>query len=226
MKLTFRGKSASAKIGEGIYSAADAARIFRIPYSKAQYWFKYYAKNKLFDSIGYRYHFEIRDIVAVNFLSLIEMYVFYSLKDENISIHEIVRIHQTMAEHLNTPYPFANQDISVLGKNVFFGASYTNAKNLQSSLAEFIVPLAKKIEFGDQRMAKKFYPLGISKSIVVNPENQFGQPIIEGTNILAETIYDYYLAGESIGFIAKLYKLDSRKVEDAIAFCAPLPKAA
>lgn len=226
MKVIFKEKSATAKLGEGIYTAADAARIFRIPYPKAQYWFKYYAKNKLYKSIGFRYYFEVRDIVAVNFLSLIEMYIFYSLKDEDISIHEIIRIHKNMAEHLKTPYPFASKDISILGKNVFFGSELTNAKNLQTTLSDFLAPLVKKIEFGDQRMAKKFYPLGTSRSVVVNPDNQFGQPVIDGTNILAETIYDYHLGGESIDFIAKLYNLDTKNVEDAIAFCKPLPKAA
>jgi hypothetical protein len=54
-------------IGGGIYTAADAARILKVPYPKANYWFKYYAKEKLASSGNFRYHFQVRDVVAVNF---------------------------------------------------------------------------------------------------------------------------------------------------------------
>ena len=37
---------AIGKMGGGIYTASDAAKILRIPYTKSRYWFKYYAQNK------------------------------------------------------------------------------------------------------------------------------------------------------------------------------------
>lgn len=214
-------KTATAEIGQGIYTAADAARILGIPYPKANYWFRYYAKNK-FESLGYRYYFQIKDIVAVNFLTLIEMGVFYRMKEKKIKTNVIIAAHNSLSDHLKTPYPFAKASFFTDGKKLLFGenTSYLISadRKLQSTFIGHLHPYVEKIEFGAGKLAHKFYPLGKESSIVVNPENQFGQPIIEGTNILAATVYDYYLGGEKPEFIAKLFDISPKSVQDAIQF--------
>lgn len=214
MTITFKN------LGEGIYSATDAHRILGLPFAKTKYWFEYYAKHKLFGSVGHQYHFTVKDTVAVNFLSLIEMYVFFALKENKIKTQTIVQAHKTMAEILNTPYPFAKEDIYI-GKELVFdnkGTLITADKSQSLVISEFIKSQSKKITFDDKRLAHKFYPLGKDRTVVVNPQNQFGQPIIEGTNILSETLYNLYLGGDSKEFIAKLYNITPQNVIDAIEF--------
>ena len=63
--------------------------------------------------------------------------------------------------------------------------------------------------------------MGKDKHIIVDPHYQFGQPVIENTNILAETIFDLNQAGESPEFISRLYQLNVKEVEDAIALFTP-----
>jgi len=208
-------------VGQGIYTAADAARILKVPYPKANYWFKYYAKQKFASSTHFKYHFQIRDIIAVNFLTLIEMYVFYTLKEKGIKTNSIMEAHSTMADFLKTPYPFAKEDIYVNNKALLFSHNdllISADKNLQTVIVQVLKPFLNKIQFNDDRMANRFYPMGKKKAIVVNPENQFGQPVIEGTNILAQTVYLLSKAGESSRSIAKLYDLDIKQVRDAIEF--------
>lgn len=43
-------------------------------------------------------------------------------------------------------------------------------------------PFYKKIRFSNKNIAHKFYPLGIEKNVVVDPNHQVGQPIIDNTN--------------------------------------------
>lgn len=214
-------KTATATIGEGIYTAVDVSRILKIPYSKVKYWFQYHVKYKLFDTIGYRYYFPIKDTIAVNFLTLIEMYVFYTLKEKKIKTSEIILSHKNMSKFLNTPYPFAMDHVFVMGRDISFGNidSLISATNLSRIIPQVAKLFAEKITFSDERMATKFYPLGIDKSIVVNPKNQFGHPIIDGTNILVDTIYDYYLGGNDKAFIAELFDISINNVKDAIQFC-------
>jgi uncharacterized protein (DUF433 family) len=210
-----------AKIGEGIFTAPDISRIFKIPYPKAKYWFKYYIRNKLFDTIGYRYFFPIKDTIAINFLSLIEMYVFYTFKEKNIKTHNIIRVHTELAKYLKTPYPFASEEFYIYGGKVFFGQfdSLKEALDIdQRFISDFIAPFIEKIKFDDRRLASKFYPLGRNRSVVINPENQFGQPTIDGTNILTATLFEYYLGNESIKSIANLFDLSIENVQDAIEF--------
>lgn len=217
----------TAKIGQGIYTAADASRIFKIPYTKAKYWFSYYAKNKLSGSIGFQYHFQIKDTIAVNFLTLIEMYVFYESKERGIKTSTIIKAHTNMSKLLKTPYPFAKQDIYTDEISLLFekdGLFITTDTKHQILITDFLEPFFKKILYNDIRLAKKFYPLGINKSVVINPNNQFGSPTIDGTNILTTTLYNLYQGGESVESIAKLYNISKQNVADAIEFS--IPKAA
>lgn len=212
---------AKATIGEGIYTAADASRILKIPYSKAVYWFRDYAKVKLSKSTNFKYHFEVRDCIAVNFLSLIEMNVFYTLKEHGVKTKAILAAHASMSLALKSPYPFATKKLYVDGGAILFGEldELTHADaTLQTVISKFIAPLVKRISFNKAGIATKFYPLGEKKSIVINPENQFGQPIIEGTNILAATILSLHKGGEKPASIAKLYNISTKNIRDAIKF--------
>lgn len=208
------------RIGDGIYTAKDASRIFKIPYSKVNYWFQWYLKKGKF-KLDYQYHFAIKDTLAVNFLTLIEMYVFYTLKENGVKTSAILKAHSILSEKLKTPYPFAQEDYYSLGNKIYFGNSTQLAsadEKVQFTFRETLVPYSKKINFGENRLAHKFYPLGSSRSVVVDPSHQFGQPTITGTNILVATIYDWHLSKESNDFIAELYKIPVQSVVDAIDF--------
>jgi len=214
-------RNATPQIGHGIYTAADASRILKIPYPKANYWFNYYAKQKLSNTTDYIYHFEVKNIIAVNFLTLIEMYVFYALKEKGVRTSKIIEAHTAMSDLLQTAYPFAKEDIYVNNKSLLFGSDdqlITADKNLQIVIVQVLKTFISKVHFNDDRVAKKFYPLGKEKCVVVNPENQFGQPVIDGTNILAETIYNLSRGGDSHEYIAKLYDITANQVSDAIEF--------
>lgn len=63
--------------------------------------------------------------------------------------------------------------------------------------------------------------LGKEHDIVVDPHHQFGQPVIQGTNINAATIFSMYQSGESVWTIGTLYDITEEQVNDAILFCKP-----
>ena len=214
--------TAVAGMGTGIYTSFDAAKILRIPPRKSWYWFNYYVKYKFFESIGYQYHFDIKDITAVDFLTLIEMYVFYILKDDiKMNSRNIIKYHKILSDELNTPYPFACSDIYAAKTSLIFEKQHRlkNADDLQQTfIEEFVLPFYRKISFGEDNIASKYHPLGKNSSIIVDPQRQFGKPIIKGTNIITDTLYDLYLGGDSIDFIARLYDITKNNVKDAIAF--------
>jgi uncharacterized protein (DUF433 family) len=63
--------------------------------------------------------------------------------------------------------------------------------------------------------------MGKDNHIIVDPHHQFGQPVIENTNILAETVFDLSQAGDTPEFISGLYQLKVKEVENAIALFTP-----
>jgi uncharacterized protein (DUF433 family) len=132
----------------------------------------------------------------------------------------IFTAHEQIARQLHTPFPFASAKILTDGKKILYeiedGVTINADKSRQIALADIIKNFCRKIEFSDDQLAERYFPLGKEKNVVVDPHHQFGQPTIARTNVLAESINDLHEAGESISFIARLYHLPESDVEAAI----------
>jgi uncharacterized protein (DUF433 family) len=89
---------------------------------------------------------------------------------------------------------------------------------MQTDFVEFIRKFANKIEFNSNKVAEKFWPAGRKSDVVINPHHQFGQPVLNGTNINAEVIFSMYESGEPIEALGILYDLTPKQVSDAISF--------
>jgi len=158
----------------------------------------------------------------VNFLTMIEFYVFYKMREHQISASKILKAHDYLAKTLNTPYPFASRQVLINGKDVLYnpdGELWINAdKSEQIVIYEILKEFSVKIDFTDTRIAKRFWPLGRDRAVVVDPHHKFGQPILKGTNINTATIFAMYSSGEQIATISELYDISPEEIQDAIAF--------
>ncbi len=211
------------KLGYGIYTVADVAKVLGIPPEKVRYWLKQYWDSWLLPEAGERNSWGERKDKTVNFYTMVEFYVFYQLRKHKVSTNRIIKSHRLLREKFNTPYPFACYRIMTDGKAILFspdGDSIVDANpNFQYNLKQIIENFLKKIEFGDtDQIARRLYPVAESQNIVVDPHHQFGQPVVKGTNILAGTLFSLFIGGEKPAFIADIYDLKQEEVEDAIRF--------
>jgi uncharacterized protein (DUF433 family) len=208
------------QLGGGIYTIPDVSRILGLPQQRARTWLIEYWNSRFSSGRGYSWG-QGKD-KAINFLALIEFYVFYQLRFHGVSAQRAVKAHDLISKTLKNPYPFATSKILTDGKSVLFSPDVNTIINadptLQYNLKEIIERFCTKIEFGDDFLANRFFPQGTQSVIVVDPEHQFGQPVISGTNIPAETIYNYIRGGDKINFIARLYELTEKQVKDAVDF--------
>jgi uncharacterized protein (DUF433 family) len=211
------------KLGNGIYSIPDLALILQLPQQKVRRWLNNFWDLRLGNKYEGRYSWGNGREKATNFLTLIEFYVFYQLRENKVSAKTILEAHELMAQQLNTPYPFASAEVLTEGRNIFYtlqdGTTLYADKSRQIVIKKAIESFCRKIEFSNEKLAKRYWPLGKNHEIVVDPQHQFGQPVINGTNINASVIYSMYESGEPISAIGILYDLTERQVNDAIAFC-------
>lgn len=214
-------------LGEGIFTAYDAAHILDIRYGKVNYWFNNQVKEQFRKTTNHNYFFDYQDIRAVNFFSLIELFVFNALRTgkDRLKPKKIIEYHAFLSSVLNTPYPFATSRWLRSGNEIILSLDEWDSQlvsansSFQLLIRDVIEPYTKRIVFDvEDGLAFKYYPLADSKNIVVNRYNQFGQPVIEGTNIKTSTIFTYHTGGESIESIAELYNLTKDQVEDAIEY--------
>lgn len=121
-------------------------------------------------------------------------------------------------------FPFAQKEvienITTDGKKIYLcvGDDAITLDGSRQLNLSFIKIFFKRLEFNDDSLASKLWPLGKDKAVVCDPDHKFGQPVIVGTNIQTEAVYKMYLAKEPIAFIASLYELPEQQVKDAISF--------
>jgi uncharacterized protein (DUF433 family) len=213
------------ELGRGIYTASDISHILGFPVSKVSRYLNNYWDNKsgkeLFKET---YSWSVDNkIKAVNFYVLIELYTFISLQDLGISNQKIFKTRAQIAKDTNSQYPFATAGILCDGKTIWyeFEKSIVNSDgSKQTNLKNIITEFSKRIDFNQKdNIAERFYPSGKTKSVVVDPNHQFGLPVIKGTNINTDVIFSMYNSGEKIKNLSILYDVTTKEIKDTIEFC-------
>ena len=208
-------KIESARLGEGIYLPIDVSMILKLPYHRVKYLMETYWRNYTFGKKGNK---------AINFYSLIEFYTYYQLREKEYTSRQIKDFHDLLTKHLNTKYPFASVRVMTPTKKTsksmiwyeYLGNYLKGDGKQQPYIQSFVKPFLKQIEFGEDLIAKRFFPLHHTENIVVDPMHQFGQPVINGTNIQTRTIFNLFEAGETKRTICLLYDISDSQVDDAI----------
>ena len=209
------------QLGDGYYTISDISDILQIERHKISYLVRSYWNDKLSKQRQFKYLYDTERVLAVNFLALLEINIFYILKQNGIGYKKALLAQDIFAKKFNSNYPFAHESFYISGSDILFkesGAFVKADMSRQLAIEQMIKPFSKKIEYNKDDMAIAFYPLGKEKSIVVNPEHQFGEPVIKKTNILASTIAQMHEAGDSIELISDLYKINKSSIQDAVAF--------
>lgn len=199
-------------LGTGIFLTPDISLILGIKSQKVNNWLNNYWTEKI-------HYFEKSK--TVNFLTMIEVYVFNTLLEKGISRKKIKKFHKELARKFNNQFPFANKTLYYSKsdiytdeqKDVYFDSTMNYIIN------DFIIPFADKIDFSEQtNRAVRFYPQGKDSSIVVDPNIQFGRPIIKGTRITIDVIQDLLKKETEHEEIAFMYDIDEKSISEIIDF--------
>ena len=216
----------TSRLGYGIYTIPDISRILSLKYFKVQRLLNEYWDNRIASILGQKYSWSDGKSKAVSFHTLVEFYTFFHLRESGITTNRILDAHQELSKMYETVFPFANErilkGIGTIGKKLVFQIDDQKIINLdftkQLNLL-FVREFIKKLDFDEEDLANRLWPLGKEKLIVVDPNHQFGQPTIIGTNILPSTIFNLIKAKEPKRFISATYEISEKHISDALEFC-------
>jgi uncharacterized protein (DUF433 family) len=157
---------------------------------------------------------------------LIEILFIYSFEKYGLSLQNIRKAADRATKLLDTAHPFATKSFFTDGKTILIKiAQEDNIPDLLDLLKkqyqmEPIINqfLLESLDFNKYDLAEKWWPLGKESRIVVDPERNFGKPIINDKNIRIDTIYDLYHRNKNITEIAEWYEIDERAINEAIQF--------
>lgn len=212
------------QLGNGIFTTQEIAQILRLPYYKVRKWITQYWDGELGDFYEKNYSWSINNSKAVGFHTLIEFYVMMQFAEAGVKTREVLNAHKELSMFYKTNFPFATKEVL---DNIHTDKSkiYLNRNGDTISLdgskqfnLEIIKIFFQNLDFDNDMLASRFWPLGKKHKIVCDPHHKFGQPVISGTNIQSEAIYKMFLAEEPISFIASVYEITVKDVKDAIEF--------
>ena len=74
-----------------------------------------------------------------------------------------------------------------------------------------------QIEY-DDKLAARWFPVGKTVPIVVDPRLSAGLPVIKGRGVTVQAIHKRFKSGLRINFIAKDFEMDTALIETALQY--------
>ena len=229
-------------LGTGIYSPADAARLLGLDRARVRRWvngYTYYYRYNKVESRRKQVAVIQPDLppigkdVALSFVELMELRVVRTLIEKGLSLQHIRAVARLAASHFNTRHPFASQRVFTDGKGVFMHAAQEGPDFVQvqkERIRQIIAgpifePWLDEIEFDEQTsLAAKWWPMGKSVPVLLNPRVAFGAPVIEGTR-LRTSVVAAKAGVTSAEDVAQRYRIGADAIEAAIRFESQLAAA-
>ncbi len=202
------------------YTARDAARLTRLPYSTVQYWTK-----------GRPGHPPvIKAKGQLSFLNLVEVHMLGVFRRfHQVPLQQLRRVVTTLAKrHPDERHPLATRRFWTDGKSVFtdeIGKLVSLDAPGQLALRKVVESYAARVEWRGSS-PRRLFPFTTKpevessepslQSVMIDPEVAFGRPVITGTRITTRVLFERFEAGESAAELARDYEIEVAQVEDAI----------
>ena len=219
--------SVSTLVGKGIYPIPEAARLSKVSERRIRYWLK------RIDSEGAREtgklwhgeHQPIKNKVVLGFLDLQEVRFVEEFLKAGVTWRLLRAAHEVARYRYQTEHPFCTRDFVTDGKHIIEQLKhapghieYEEIAKTQRVFPSVVRPFIKDLEFSSDRQLLRWWPLGTRRSVVLDPQRQFGQPIISDGGIATEVLYLAARQGQTEKEVASWYEVEESAVRDAVNF--------
>ncbi|MFY9345774.1 MAG: DUF433 domain-containing protein [Planctomycetota bacterium] len=202
------------------YTAQDAARYTRLPYSTVLYW----ARGR----DGRPPVIRAKD--GLSFLNLVEIHMLGVFRRfHGVTLQKLRKVVVGLAKRYpNERHPLATRKFWTDGKSVFteeIGKLVSLDQPGQLALPRVVECYAARVQW-DGSAPRRLFPFTTRpemerlepepRSVVIDPRVAFGRPVVAGTRITTRALYERFEAGESMAALATDYDIEQRQVEDAI----------
>lgn len=164
--------------------------------------------------------------VEVSFLQLAEIVIVSQFRRKYIPLQRIRKAHQFARNTWQLEYPFARLSLRTDGARVLrqFEEAEPGApllvlapESAQWTLPQYVSEAIQAFDFQDD-LASRWFPVGRSVPIVIDPQFSAGLPTIPDRRLTIRAIYNRWKFGQSMDFIAEDYMLQREVVEGALRY--------
>lgn len=217
-----------------MYPLSRAARLVGTDSRTARRWlrgysWKYHDGRRASGPLWSLEYAEDEDLGAeqvLSFRDLLELRTVARFIQQGVSLR-VVRATIDVAREVLGDYPLHSRRFVTDGKKIFLDAvnlagdvELLDLKARQYTIDAVIRPsLIEGIEYDDNAVALRWFPNPRQKSIVLDPQVQFGEPIVAASGVPTNTLAAAYMAeGKDLGRVARLYRVTPQAVKAAVAF--------
>jgi uncharacterized protein (DUF433 family) len=234
----------SPMLGIGLYPLSEAAKLAQLDAQTTRRWaegydFRYRGELRhspgvmglALEPIGGR-----RDLT---FPEMLTLRLVKGFRGAGLTLRTIKRVAEVAAADYGTATPLVTRRFRTDGRNVFIELQAArpdldapafparerqriNVLSRQREFGEIVEPsLFQNLEWDDD-LAARWWPLGRSRSVMVDPRTLFGAPHIEGTRVptaaVAATVRAEGSDAEAIAFVADWHGISPAQTKDAVEF--------
>lgn len=218
-----------ALLGVGLYTAAEAASLIRIPALRIRRWLAGYAHGPReaqtwSDPLWTPQLPRTGQDVALGFRDLMELRFVAAFVTAGISLHSIRRALAIGRQMVGDERPFSTSRFHTDGRTIFLRVSdeveeptLIDLLRRQYAFHRVVEPSFRDIDFGGG-VAERWWPMSHRSRVVVDPRRNFGHPIVTEHGVPTRALVDAVAAEGSVTKAAKVFDLSVSAVRDALAF--------
>jgi len=216
-------------LGTGMYPLPRAARLVGAELRTVRRWLKGYAwkcgdGRKVSGPLWTLQHAqdeEFGDEQVLGFQDLLELRTVARFIAQGVSL-QVIRATIDVARETLGDYPLHAKRFVTDGKKIFLGEDpkLLDVRRQQFAMDAVIRPsLLEGIEYGANAAALRWFPVPRKRLVVLDPQVQFGEPIVARGGVPTDTLAAACKAeGDNVERVARLYRVTPQEVRAAVAF--------
>ncbi len=126
---------------------------------------------------------------------------------------------------LGVSHPFATHKLKTNGRRIFLQVgeqagdrALLEVAHHQRVFEPFIAPFLVGLDFDDDDLANRWWPIGKDREVIIDPARSFGKPIVNSAAVPTAVLARAVSAEKSIERVARWYQVSERAVGDAVEF--------
>jgi len=205
------------RLGVGLYSVPEASRLVKVSSQQVRHWID--------PQEGLIQRVLSPEEQTITFLELMELHFVQMFRQAGVSLQTIRSAAKTAARHFECRHPFTVHRFDTDGRTIFATLIQTerrkalieDLKHGQYVFEKIIRPFFKKLQY-HQDDAIRFWPLGATNRIVLDPHRHFGKPIDAPTGVPTKTLFHAIKAGDDPSTVATWLNVPAAAVAAAVKF--------
>lgn len=220
----------------GLYPLPTVARLLGVDREAVRRWaFGYTRRGRKYSSAIQTDLPQEEGSQVLTFLELIELLHIRAFLDAGVSWAKVRDAAATAARLLaDEPHPFARRQWFADPAALYLKLGTASgdeclvevAGHAQVALEPALRPYLQQIDFDVDGLAQRWYPLGLTVPVVLDPLRGFGAPITDRSGISTEIIAAHHRAGDSVETIASWFQADVHEIAVALEYESQLAGAA